>query len=128
MSGLYNTLFGYNRYSRHILEMLAVSENSIPRYRDCYLNEQGTEIIIYTRTGGDNRASYMREIEEMKRIPGYLSDSDDTFDNTYALFRYEVPPPYRADCLLLKDLGAIGNATKAWEDYSRQLSRTGGST
>jgi hypothetical protein len=93
---LYNMLFGTNPFSGVLLQMLGVTRDDVPRFRDCFLNEDGTEIIIHTRTGGGNRDDYQASNDELTEIAGYKFDADDDFDSTYADFHYEVPEAARA--------------------------------
>ena len=51
---LYNMLFGVNSAAPVLLATLGLTESDVPRFRDCHLN--GEQIVIYTRTGGGNRA------------------------------------------------------------------------
>ena len=111
---LYNALFGVNPMAPLILLALNTTHNSIPRFRDAYLNEAG-EMVIYTRTGGGNRdyydsaesyrASHPADDpdnnytgpfnEDLRKLEGFLGDEDDSFDSTYASFRYSVPPAFK---------------------------------
>lgn len=85
---LYNALFGKNPFAPSLLMTLGIDETEVPRFRDCYLNAE-REIVIYTRTGGSNRAAYKVENAAMTRLAGYLRDYDDTFDKTFAYFIYQ---------------------------------------
>lgn len=91
---LYNALFGYNKFAHILLRILDLDVVDVPRFRDCYLNEAGDEIIIFTRTGGGNREEYAAQNEALRKRPGFIADADDTLDSTYAKFRYSVPGPY----------------------------------
>lgn len=108
---LYNLLFGVNSLAPILLKHLGLSEDDIPRFRDCYLD--GDQIVIYTRTGGGNRdfyedeetcrsnyPEYFQKKEDAPKGPWnadlrkskyYQSDEDDDFDSTYAYFRFRVP-------------------------------------
>jgi hypothetical protein len=92
---LYNALFGYNKFAHILLRILDLDVVDVPRFRDCYLNEAGDEIIIFTRTGGGNREEYEAQNEALRKRPGFIADADDTLDVTYAKFRYSVPETYR---------------------------------
>lgn len=139
---LYNALFGYNKFAGLLLEMLGVTTITIPRFRDCYLSEDGDEIIIHTRTGGGNREYYESEEscqqhypelfkgdeepsgpwnEDLRAIPGYKYDRDDTFDATYANFHYAIPEAFREHVALLADKGAIDNPAKKWQELFVKL-------
>lgn len=134
---LYRAIFGTNPFSATLLDMLGASESGVPRYRDCFLNEEGSKIIIYTRTGGGNRDyyeseqccrdNYPEDFEEgrkvpqgpwnsdLRAIPGYLHDHDDDYDSTYAHFYYAVPEPFKAQVELLKNLGAVTDPAARWQ-------------
>lgn len=94
---LYNALFGTNPYANALLMVLGTTSGNVPRFRDCYLNDDG-KIVIFTRTGGGNREDYDSENEALHNLPGFISDEDDDFDCTYAKFTYE-PPQDLADVL-----------------------------
>jgi hypothetical protein len=91
MGGLYNALFGENPEALFLLETIGLVREDIARYRDVYLNEDGSKIIIYTRTGGGNREEYKDNIEFLRSCKGYVRDFDDEFDNTYAYFEFFIP-------------------------------------
>lgn len=123
---LYNMLFGVNPFSGVLLQMLGTTEGDIPRYRDCFLSEDGTEIIIHTRTGGGNRESYEKggeyweegqiDNDTLRAIPGFKHDADDDFDCTYADFHYAIPDAFKEQVALLKDLGAVTNPAERWQE------------
>jgi hypothetical protein len=128
---LYHALFGLNPFSNMLLEMLGTTPDRIPRYRDCYLNEDGSEIIIHTRTGGGNRSSYEKggeyweegqiDNDALRALPGFKSDADDDFDCTYADFHYEVPEAFRSQVELLRQLGAVQNPGERWQKLLTDL-------
>lgn len=93
---LYNMLFGRNPYSKVLLALLGLTEGDCGRFRDCYPNEDGTEIHIYTRNGGGNREEYQDTIDALAARPGYLRDFDDDFDCTYATIVFAVPVEAKA--------------------------------
>ena len=86
---LYNTLFGKNPDTADILSALSLSEASIQRFRDCWIDEDNNRIVIYTRTGGNNREYFPNEA--LTSHPLYLYDEDDDFDNTYASYYFSLP-------------------------------------
>jgi len=94
---LYNMLFKENEKADKLLNMLALNRESFGRYRDVYLNADGTKIIVYTRCGGGNREEYNYVFENMKEHPNYISDYDDSYDNTYCYFEFKVPLEYRTE-------------------------------
>lgn len=91
MNGLYNMLFGEDPRSSRLLEMLDLVKESFGRYRDCYLNEDGTRIIVLTRCGGFNRNDYDFIFYNMREHPNYICDYDDAVDETYCYFEFSVP-------------------------------------
>lgn len=135
---LYNALFGVNPFSSTLLQMLGTTREGVPRFRDCFLSEDGSEIIIHTRAGGGNRdfyehpdrcrESYPEYFAEdvtdkpsgpwncdLRTLPGFKYDADDSFDCTYADFHYAVPDAFKEQVALLKDLGAVSNPGERWQ-------------
>lgn len=88
---MYNMLFGVNRIAPFLLSLLDLDEGSVGRFRDAFLNKDGTEIYVYTRNGGGNREHYM---PDFSGHPQYVSDEDDDFDSTYATIVFKVPEKY----------------------------------
>lgn len=95
---LYNQLFKENEDANVLLGVLNLNKGIFERYRDVYLNKEGTEITVYTRCGGENRTEFERVFEIMKRHPNYISNWDDKGDNTYAYIKFGVPEKYKELC------------------------------
>lgn len=117
MSGLYNVLFGVNPLAGTLLAMLHASSRTLPRFRDCFLSDQDT-IVIYTRTGGGNRAEYARENERLRRVPGFLHDDDDAFDSTYAKFHFAIPEEHKGylEEMVRLEPSLIVNPERRWRE------------
>lgn len=124
MSGLYNTIFGVNKLAGPLLASIDVNFRDVPRFRDCFLNKDGTEIIIYTRVGGGNRAEYDEPIKAMRQLPGYLRDEDDGYDETYASFFFAIPEAERENCRKLAALGFGVDPAQRWADFIDDLGKT----
>ena len=112
--GLYNVLFGTNSYAPILKWVLKLDfPNGYPsgRFRDIYLNKDGTRITLYTRNGGGNRDCWGLDgcnpakeghdpqcmisiIKRLREHPNYLKDYDDDFDCTYAYFEFSIPDKY----------------------------------
>lgn len=110
--GLYTLLHGRNPLSAIFLKVLDIDQPEgkwhSGRFRDIYVNEDGTQIILYTRNGGGNRGHWNDEKAEgpdcdcpgctisyhLPQHPNYLSDKDDDFDSTYAYVNFSVPSEY----------------------------------
>jgi len=122
---LYNQLFGMNQAAPVLLAVVLKLDleaiKAIPRFRDCYISEDGNEIIIYTRTGGGNRAEYEAQNEKLRQIPGFLGDEDDSFDSTYAYFRYAWPDDRKHLIPEFIKRGAVGNPAKRWKELLHSL-------
>lgn len=91
---LYKTLFGENPDTNNLLGLLDLSREDFGRFRDIFLNADGTEIIVYTRCGGFNRDDYKIVFDHMKDHPYYITNYDDEFDETYCYFLFDVPKEY----------------------------------
>lgn len=116
---MYNLLFGQNSLAPLLLKILDLDQPngnwSSGRFRDIYLNDDGTRIILFTRNGGGNRECWdlwtENEIEgvsdtekcscvgcnmtyRLPKHPYYICDYDDDFDPTYAYVEFRVPEEY----------------------------------
>lgn len=91
---LYNMVNGVNLNAAFCLKMLGLKPRQIPRFRDAWLTDDGTQIVLLTRTGGGNRSAYERENEGLTSIEGYAGNEDDAFDSTFAKFMYAVKDEY----------------------------------
>jgi hypothetical protein len=122
---LYHMLFGTNPASNVLLACLGITPQQIPRYRDCYIDKERMQIVIYTRTGGGNRDYYESEQScrqnypenfeagqeapngpwnvDLRAVEGFVSDEDDDFDCTYAHFYYQFPAQYVEELTALAD-------------------------
>lgn len=124
---LYNMLFGKNPFSGMLLAFLGTTEDAIPRFRDCYVDEHGM-IVIHTRTGGGNRNDYERDRgpsewnsdgpfnDDIRALPGFVRDEDDDFDCTYADFYFK---PNDDVAELVKQLGEIGAQSNPGERWQK---------
>ena len=141
---LYNLVFGKNPFSTLLLEILGTTEDQVPRFRDCYLDEEG-RIVIHTRTGGGNRMFHehpdlckkefpamFEDPEEapsgpwnsdLRKLPGFMYDRDDGFDTTYADFVYEVPEAFKSQVELLSNFGAVSNPAERWQSLLDDLKK-----
>lgn len=102
MGGLYNTLFGYNPACVFLLPLLGRKAEEYPRFRDCFLSDDGERILIYTRVGGNNRNSGYGE-EELYKDPLFVTTYDDDFDETYGTYEFNVPEKWREDFEKVKE-------------------------
>jgi len=94
---LYNLLHGVNYLMPVLLAILDIDQKEgkwdSGRFRDIYLNEDGTKIILFTRNGGGNREGYFPD--EIRTHPNYFTDYDDDFDCTYAYIEFSVPKGFK---------------------------------
>lgn len=118
---MYNLVFGLNGAAPGLMAILELHPNNVPRFRDCFLNKDGTEIIIYTRTGGNNRAEYATENAELAAHPRYLGDEDDKFDSTYAVFRFAIDDDYKSLCKQLAEKGYGVEIKDRWENMLKNM-------
>lgn len=95
---LYNRLFGENEDATALLGMLNLTRNEFGRYRDVYLNKEGTVITVLARVGGANRKEYRQVFNNMMHNEYYYQSYDDDFDKTYTYFEFKVPDKYSDVC------------------------------
>ena len=98
---LYNKLFDENPDATALLGMIHITRNDFSRYRNVFLNTEGTIIKVFTRLGGPNRKDYKDVIKQIKKNPFYIKNYDDNFDNTYAYFEFKVPENYLKTCKMI---------------------------
>lgn len=89
---MYNLVFGDASHLLPLAYLFGITE--IPRYRDLWVEKnddpEKVTLVIYTRTGGGNREEYLLENARLAEHPGYVGDEDDSFDSTYATFKFVV--------------------------------------
>lgn len=112
---LYNLINGYNISNLLFLPMLGRKQEDYPRFRDCFLSEDGDTIIIYTRVGGNNRKCGFGE-EELYKDENFIRTWDDD-DCTYGFYEFKVPDKWRSDF----DLIVSGNLKDVSDDYINYL-------
>jgi len=123
---MYNMIFGMNPAAGPLLKILGFSKetfSTIPRFRDCYINLDKTRIVIYTRTGGGNRAEYAEQNSALTKLPGYTGDEDDSFDSTYAKFYFKVPDEHKDFISELAALGASFDPTERMKNFLEELKK-----
>lgn len=86
---MYNIVHGVNEHAASFLSLLELSQSDLGRFRDCWLNEDGSKLIVFTRNGGGNREDYFPK--NITKHPLYIEDYDDDYDNTYAHIVFKVP-------------------------------------
>lgn len=64
------------------------------RFRDGWVEETSDpsdpyRIVLYTRTGGNNREGHVQANRFLESIPGFVETQDDSYDPTFALWRYK---------------------------------------
>ena len=98
---LYNVLHGHCLAAGFVLHALGLVDESgngatVPRFRDAYCeldteNDTVSGLVVLARIGGGNREDYAEDIAKLQAHPDHLSDEDDEFDPTFAVFRFRVP-------------------------------------
>ena len=96
MSDMYSMVFGPRGDVLYVVARAILGEDTdIGRYRDMWFEKNpadpaGTSCIlaVYTRNGGGNREDQAGPIKAMQTHPAYVEDADDSFDSTYATFRF----------------------------------------
>lgn len=115
---LYNMMNGFNPACVFIMPMLGRKQAEWPRFRDCWVTEEGN-IAIYTRVGGGNRNCGYGE-EQLYEDPNFLNTYDDEYDNTYATYEFKVPDKWKADFDLIMD-GKIKEVSEEYKAYLKEF-------
>lgn len=110
---LYNMLMGFNPACVAIMPMLGRKQDEYPRFRDCFVTDEGN-IAIYTRVGGGNRDCGYGE-EKLYEDENFITTYDD-YDNTYGTYEFRVPEKWKADFDLIMD-GKSSEVSKEYIDY-----------
>ena len=95
--------------------MLGRKVTEYPRFRDCFVSEDGN-IVVLTRVGGNNRNAGFGE-EELCKDPHFIKTYDDEFDSTYGFYEFSVPEKWKKDFEAIKS-GGIKNAS---DEYLKHL-------
>lgn len=122
---LYNLVNGVNPAAFFFLPLIGEGHHpdEFPRFRDCFLEQNETpEIVILTRTGGNNRDDYEEENEWIRSLSGFIADEDDDFDSTYARWRFAVPEQWQTDFTFMTEM-SIGEGAKQTSPEYRALLR-----
>ena len=114
----YNMANGFNPACVFIMPMLGRKQDEWPRFRDCFVSQDGN-IEIYTRVGGANRGCGFGE-EELYKDPNFITSYDDDFDNTYATYVFSVPEKWKEDFDKIVD-GKIRETSLEYQNYLRQF-------
>lgn len=112
---MYNMINGFNPACVFIMPMLGRKQEEWPRFRDCFVTEEGN-IAIYTRVGGGNRNCGYNE-EKLYEDENFIKTYDDEYDTTYGTYEFKVPDKWKADF----DLIVNGSINKVSEDYKSYL-------
>lgn len=120
---LYNMLNGFKPSVFFMLPMLGKHPYEYPRFRDCFIGDEehpeyDGKIIIYTRTGGGNRGTYEEENNTMREMAGFITDYDDSFDSTFAMWVFDVPEKWAKDFEIL-----MAGKTNISEEYLNEMKR-----
>ncbi len=122
---LYNMVHGVNYATFFILPMLGKHPDEYPRFRDCFTDDEEHPdykdyIHVYTRVGGNNRENYVEAIDELQKTAGYVTDFDDSSDNTFATFVFKVPTQYVNDYQKLLS-GQSKDTSQEYQDIVRRV-------
>ncbi len=111
---LYNMMMGFNPACVAIMPMLGRKQEEYPRFRDCFVTDEGN-IAIYTRVGGGNRDCGFGE-EKLYEDENFVTTYDDEYDNTYGTYEFKVPEKWKADFDLIMD-GKSDEVSQEYIDY-----------
>lgn len=91
------------------------------RFRDIFLNEDGTQISLYTRNGGGNRDNYTHVFRVLRKHPQYTNDYDDDYDCTYATIDFKVPEKFKAACQAMATGEKLKTIGEKFQDSLKEL-------
>ena len=114
----YNMMNGYNPACVFILPMLGRHQDDYPRFRDCFVTDDGN-IAVFTRVGGGNRNCGYGE-EELYEDEYFLTTYDDDFDSTYATYEFRVPGKWKSDFDKMMD-GKFSEVSEEYVEYLKDF-------
>lgn len=123
---LYNLVNGMNVACVTIMPMLGRKMNEYPRFRDCFVTEEGN-IAIYTRVGGGNRNCGYGE-EALYEDKNFLKTYDDDFDTTYGTYEFKVPEEWKEDFdkIVAKKYGEVSDKYVSYlKEYWPTMAKNG---
>ena len=88
---LYTQIFGENENADKILDLIDINRENFGRYRDCWLNPEGTIATVLSRVGGGNRQNYEYVYENLKLHIRYIGYKEEPGDSTYVYFNFSIP-------------------------------------
>lgn len=95
---LYNLIHGMDDHAEEYLAWLHLSMADFERFRDAYLNVDGTEITVLARIGRNSWCENPEEIlKYVSASPYFLREHDDEFDCTFKYIIYKVPRAFRGE-------------------------------
>lgn len=115
---LYNLICGFNPACYFIMPMLGRKQDEWPRFRDCFVTED-KQIAIFTRVGGNNRNSGYGE-EELYKDPNFVKTYDDSFDDTYGTYVFNIPEKWKADFDKIME-GKLSETSAKYQSYVREF-------
>lgn len=118
---LYNNLFGENPEAAVLLGVISQNKRDFMRFRDIWLNKAGNRITVYTRCGGSNRKDYKQMYDKMKKNSLYISDEDDSYDDTYSLIYFKVPEKHIELCKKIAPQDEPPTSEELWDRYFERL-------
>lgn len=118
-------MHGFNPCVIWVLPMLGKHPEEYPRFRDCFVGdkehpEYKDHILVYTRTGGNNRDCYEEANQAMRDMEGFVTDYDDSFDNTFASWVFKVPEKWQKDFEAFKQ-GRLKDLSPEYQDRIKQI-------
>ena len=116
---LYNMIHGFNPSCIFFMPMLGRKQDEWPRFRDCFLSEDGERIVIYTRVGGNNRNSGYGE-EDLYNDPNFVTTYDDDYDNTYGYYEFTPPERWKNDFNHIVE-GRFSEVSRYYKNYLKEF-------
>lgn len=108
-SNFYQIVAGKNPSDAHLLSLIGLTEQDVPRFRDVGFDEAENRLDVLTRVGGGNYrhayedsaecancdCDYCRLRYGLETRPDYVMGEDYEFDTTYRMLSFRLPDDWR---------------------------------
>lgn len=117
MSALYNVLMKRNHISDRLFTIIGLTQEEIRKFRDIWINPEGTKIMILHVNDGEKGIDADLRIAEN---PNFVSREIWESDNSFAIYHFSIPKNKEVK-EIAKSLAKISDTEHRLKKYARTL-------